>query len=368
MTASRWFHPRIAAVVIPGAALIGIVTAVLMAGGAPKDVTGRKSGRALGAGLSVLAQADDQVRAPFPCAELSAAGESGQKSGSGHVIGRKGDQTLTRTGHTVAITTADPDPEITLGIIADTRGASPRTLAQLGEIRAAFADAGVDLVIALGGIADSEDELYAVYAALAGQARWPVLAIPGGRAPVLALRRTISRINESNRGLIMDGSEIRVVRLGKVAIATLPGVAERSQLVAGDNGCIHTSEDADAVAQLLDEEGAIKVWASYAPPRQIGATGSDVAAGGIHIGERILAGPVARSHAALVLSALVDEAALASGGGVAEAGAPAFVAAGAAAALPVIGTSGALRGSAVTVTISGKRVRWHRIAIPLAPG
>lgn len=357
----RWFRPRIAALVIPSAALIGVVFAVLVYDSGPHDPTGRKSGRALASGLMTFSRTASEVRAPFPCAELFAASGAGDQ-----VMARLGNRTITRNGHTATIAA---DPEITLGVIADTRGATDRTLAQLGEIRAAFSDAGVDLVISLGGIADTEAELRSIYAALAGDAPWPVLAIPGNREPVLAHRRTIVDLNESNRGVVLDGSDVRLLRIGPATIATFPGVSESAQLVSGDRGCVHSSDDAEAIAQLLRTQDTIKIWAGYAPPRQLGATGSDVARGGIHVGERILTGPIQRSEAALVLHGLVDEAALRAQSGDVSTKETAFVAAGSAAASPIIGAhTRALRGSAVIITIDKSRIRWRRLAIDLAPG
>src|SRR4051812_15777601 len=58
------------------------------------------------------------------------------------------------------------DGRLALGAIADTNGAAPATLANLGRLGEVFAGMHVDAVVALGDLGRTEDEIAAVLTAI----------------------------------------------------------------------------------------------------------------------------------------------------------------------------------------------------------
>lgn len=280
--------------------------------------------------------------------------------------------------------------EITLGVVADARGASEATLSGLRAARDAFEIRGVDIVLALGGMARERGELEALYTILAEDAPWTTIASPGDRESLAAHRAAIVAVagdrgasgagtgGEGAPGMI-DGSATRLVVAGPAAIATLPGAGHPSRAIAGEEGCVFDEADADALAAKLREraagdpewEGRGLVWASHPPPRQRGDGASD-RVGGVHMGNRGLAGAARAAGAGAIVHGRVDEAALKPASGVrALAGGEAIwgLAAGPAEALPVYGERevGGAMGTALVVTLSSSELAWERLELLSPP-
>src|SRR5690606_19769104 len=148
------------------------------------------------------------------------------------------------------------------------------------------------------------------------------------------------------------------------------GVEHAGQLVAGADGCVHRPDDAAALAARLAGHDGPRVWAGHAPPRQRGPRASDLALGGVHIGERSLAGALPGARAHLVLHGLVDRAALGAGRGkerLLEGAARVVLGAGPIEAAPVPGRGGpALGGAALVVRVAERTVSWERVRMPLS--
>src|SRR5690606_25275642 len=112
-------------------------------------------------------------------------------------------------------------------------------------------------------------------------------ALPGDRESIPAHRAAVAGLHAA--GLpVFDGSRIRLVEMDGVLLAAYPGVEHAGQLVAGADGCVHRPDDAAALAARLAGHDGPRVWAGHAPPRQRGPRASDLALGGVHIGERSL--------------------------------------------------------------------------------
>lgn len=260
---------------------------------------------------------------------------------------------------------------LTIGAIADARGLEGDTAANLGAARAAFRDHEVDLVIALGGIAEDADDLRRAYATLADGAPWVFLALPGDRETLADHRAALAALGDSTR--VLDGAEVRVVTTGIGPVATLPGAPHASQLVAGAGGCVFEREDAHGLADWLDTGDEFSIWASYVPPRQRGARASDIVRG-VHVGDPAVGEAVQSAGVDLVVHAQVDEAALGETEGTrrTDIGDRVTVGAGPAEALPVYGETGRVAsGSALVLHVTPPRIEWERIDLasdrPLSP-
>lgn len=323
------------------------------------ETRGKRAGAALAASLAAAVAQRDRLRAPYRCARLD------RTPGDLAPPVLAGGRTLEREGRLLRLGGPGADRTLVLGAIADARGDAPRTLAALEAVAQAFSEGGVEVVLSLGGMGRDEDELAAVLGALARAGDWLVVAVPGDREAVPAHRRAVAALRESGLAVV-DGADIRLLEADGAVVATLPGVEARGQLVAGPQGCAHTDDDAAALAASLAAAEGTKVWAGYAAPRQQAAGGSDLV-DGVHAGERVLAEPLARSGAQVVLHGQIDDAALGEPRGTARlsAKAPAFLGTGALEAVPVTGwRDEAVAGAALIAEIGPRRLRWRRVRLP----
>ena len=342
-------------------------------GSEPADGPSSEVGRTLADGLARALERAGALREPFHCAELATAARASAGGGSPVELGRRGGRQLALEGDRLRIGPAEAgrrDRTLVAGVVADARGASAATLAQLGRVRGEFEREGVELVVSLGGMGTGEQELGQVLAALARDAPWVVWAIPGERESIPAHRAAVTSLLAAGYP-VFDGSRVRLVEVDGAVLASFPGAEEAGQLAAGADGCVHRPGDASALAVRLAAQKAMRVWAGHSPPRQSGALAGDVALGGVHVGELALAAALPAAHADLVLHGLVDEAALGSASGQASLGdreGPAILGTGPVEAMPITGPDGALfAGAALVVRASASagEITWKRVRFPV---
>ena len=321
----------------------------------PDDTASPELGELIAAGAGHAFAASAAVREPQPCAESPPPTPQKVKVGT---------RTFTVEGDTLVVTPSDKS--LVLGVVADARGATGDTAANLALVRQAFDREKVDLVVSLGGMGSGEEELADVYGALGA----PLWAIPGDRESVSAHRAALASLASEGRA-VFDGSRVKAIRIDGVLIAALPGAPADSQLVAGADGCLYRPADVTAVAARLAAHAGVRVWAGHSAPRQHGPGSADVALGGVHVGNLALAAalPAARAH--LVLHAEVDQAALAPPAGhghVIEGGPPVVLGTGPVEAMAISGTRGApIGGAALVVRVVGHGISWKRVRLPV-PG
>jgi hypothetical protein len=344
------------------AAAVSMIAIVTLTGGerAAETARMRLGGEVVGrAAMRGLAEAP-RARRPFRCAART-------PTAPGKVVTRG----RTWRGDGGRLVGGGRGGRLVLGVVADARGATTETLANLERVTAEFRRAGVDVVVALGGLGTTREEIATVLEALAGERReWLVLALPGDREPVWAFEEALAALAE--RGVpVVDGARLGVLVADGVAVAALPGLdldddLRAHGLTAGADGCGRTDEDADAVARRLAAERGPRVLASYAPPRQTGAGATDLALGGVHVGDPVVTRVARAARVALVVHGQIDEAA----GREAPLEAGLAVAAGPleAAPAPLHGPGGAraiAHGGAVVVEVAaGGRPRVRRVHLP----
>ncbi len=310
-------------------------------------------GDTLAAGAAHAFAASAALREPFRCSE------SPPPTAQKVAVGRR---TFAVAGDTLTVT--PPDHMLVLGVLADARGATAGTEANLARVRAAFDKEKVELVISLGGMGTSEAELTRVFRAVGT----PLWAIPGDRESIPAHRAALAALAKEGQP-VFDGSRVKAVAIDGALIAALPGAASSGQLMAGADGCVYRPVDVTAVAARLAAGSGMRVWASHAAPRQSGPAAGDLALGGVHVGNLALAAALPAAHAHLVLHGEVDQAGLGAASGQAHAGdVPIILGAGAVEAMPVAGARGApIGGAALVVRIAGHGISWKRIRLPV-PG
>lgn len=152
---------------------------------------------------------------------------------------------------------------ITIGVIADAAGAAAPTIAALGRMRTKLEDA--DLVIALGGMGASREELESTLSVLADEKR-PLVVLPGDLEPVGELAATITALRAKNL-LVVDGRLAQRIEFPDALIATIAGASDTSRLVAGAQGCAYRGEDVGAAFADLTAFKGLRILASAEPPR-----------------------------------------------------------------------------------------------------
>lgn len=341
-------------------AALAVAVALAAAGcGSDSDAEsrGEAAGKALAVSLSRALASRDALAAPHRCGRFT---EAGAEAAAVAVPGRE----VLRAARSLDLGVRDR--RLVVGAVADARGDSERTLEGIARVTDAFAAAGVELVLSLGGMGADQDELAAVLAALAEGGDWLVVAVPGDREAMPAHRAAVAAL--AARGLaVVDGAQLRFIAADGAVVGTLPGVGEPGQLVSGAEGCVHEVADARAMAEDLAGRKGVKVWAGYAAPRQWREGASDLV-DGVHVGELELGAPLARSGADVVIHGQIDDAAFGAAKGSARIGGDDRVVLGTGAleAVPLIDWQGdAIAGAALIATIEGRRVRWSRVRLPV---
>jgi hypothetical protein len=217
-------------------------------------------GTRLAPALAAALEAARAARAPWRC-----AAPDGPKLAEETLV--VGERTWKLTGGEVRLVAdgaAEDRARLTIGVVADAGGASPRTLAALGALRGKLA--GADLVLALGGMGGTQAELEATLGALAEGAAWPLVALPGDLEPAGEQAAAIARLRAKGR-VVIDGRLARRIELPDATIATIPGAGAAARLVAGAEGCGYRPSDVAAALDALTKREGLRILASAEAPR-----------------------------------------------------------------------------------------------------
>lgn len=232
-----------------------LLTAVACGGG---DKTDDPGGPPIGKVLAAIVTAADETAAPWRCAAGDVPTLPEEELATG-------DQKWKVVAHLLGRTSDGND--VTIGVVADAAGSATRTIAALGRIRAAFDTAKVDLVISLGGMGATVDELQATLGTLSDHARWPLVALPGDLEPMDAHLAAIAALRK--RGdRVLDGRSIRWIDAGPAMIGTVPGAGAVERSAAGRDGCTWGPDDVAKVATELTAKDGVRILASAEAPRE----------------------------------------------------------------------------------------------------
>ena len=201
---------------------------------------------------------------------------------------------------------ADEPPVVAVVANADGAIDSPRWLCA----KRALDRHKVDLVITLGNMGRTTADLKKTFSHLAGPNRL-LVALPGGHAPIAIHRRAVHTVAADLP--VVDGSQVRFIEAANVLVATLPGVSNPGQAVT-EGVCQFRLEDVQSSISALKNWEGLRIWASIVPPRQNSADSSDLASGGVHVGEPSLTAAVEGDAADLVVSGTPAAASPARGG------------------------------------------------------
>lgn len=245
---------------------------VVLAAGACGGRASPPAGTRLGPVIAAALAAADDAREPWWCAAPGEPGRPAEVIAIGartwHLEGGtlKLDKTARPSGLATGRGQAPPDPtgDVAIGVIADAAGAAPATLAALGRLRGRLQR--VDLVLSMGGMGATRNELEAVFTALADRAVWPLVAIPGDLEPVEDQAAAIATVRQ--RGVsVIDGRRVQRIELGKLTIALVAGAGASGRLAAGADGCTYRAEDVAAAFADLTPRPGLRILASAEAPR-----------------------------------------------------------------------------------------------------
>jgi hypothetical protein len=209
----------------------------------------------LGKALAAALAAADHARVPWRCAAADTPALAPV------TVGRWA--TAERT-----LSLGDPKRDVTIGIVADAAGNAPATLAALARLRTKLA--GADLVVTLGGMGTTQQELEATLGTLADKSR-PLVALPGDLEDEHAQRAALATLaNQGNA--VFDGRLARWITAGDATLATLPGTGAMDRLVAGADGCAWRASDVAVIYKQLAERPGVRVALAAEAPRE-GASG-----------------------------------------------------------------------------------------------
>ncbi len=320
------------------------LSSLIACGDPPPPADGQAEGAKLATALVGHLDNSLTLVAPYRCARIQTDRATPRLTG----------MKISISGATLQLEDLADKKSLTIAAIADARGNDKETVDALRKMRSTFEEEGVDLVLSLGGMASKKESIHALLGAISVDAPYLTLALPGDRESIPAHREAVLALAKSG-SRIVDGSQYRLLQLGQVLVATMPGLAMSANLIAGDEGCLHTGEDTKELLQFLNKQDGLKlVLASYAPLRQKGATGSDIGSSGIHVGEEVLAPLLEHQGLAAVVHGMVQERSPKKRGKGRWSQGPSYLAAGS--VDPLDGPS-----SALIFTIRDKKLTWWRV-------
>ncbi len=212
---------------------------------------------AIGHALAAALRAADKTLEPWRCAALDLPALRDEDITTG---GR----TWKASGNMLSLRAVGN--ELVIGVVADAGGASPRTIAALGKLRAQLEKENPDLVLSLGGMGATTAELEATLGTLGDRASWPVIALPGDLEPMSAHVAAIASLRRRGDA-ILDGRLVRFITTPGTTIGTLPGAGAVERLASGREGCAWTLEDVSRLFTDLTSRPGIRIIASAEAPR-----------------------------------------------------------------------------------------------------
>lgn len=206
-----------------------------------------------------------------------------------------------REGGVVA---ADPPrAKLIVAAVAQARGTAI-------DARPLLRDLGADVVLALGGMGTTTEELRRSLGTLVDPA-WLLVAIPGDSESWPALRTAIAELSAAGAAVVAGGPA-QLIDGGAAVIGVVPGERHRERLAAGIQGCLHDSADRRRLLDRLAAKAGARpqILAAVDAPQ---GTDSDLAPGGIHAGDGELAGLLQKANVDVVVHAPVGAKVVATG-------------------------------------------------------
>jgi len=187
------------------------------------------------------------------------------------------------------LTRLGPAPKkLVVGVLCAIKEAEPDTLENLAHARAAFDQAGVDVIVANGDVALEEFDLEKVMTALAATG-YPVLLLIGNSESRGAFNRAFVAAEKVHPNLF-NLDWVRHVDLGAIDLVSLPGYHDKN-FMPQSAGCRYKQEQVDELSRFvagLNTQKKTVVLVGHGPPRSRSADAIDRAFEAGNVGDPML--------------------------------------------------------------------------------
>jgi hypothetical protein len=196
---------------------------------------------------------------------------------------------------------------LAIGLVADTKEPLPATLANLQHFARVFHKEHVALVVALGGLGSTEQEILRVLMTMK-PVEAPLFVLPGEESQ-LAIAHAVAQARASGLDAV-DLDSQRAIDGAGLDLLALPGYPYPHYLGA-KGGCRYRPADVEAMRPLIEtlgSNGGPLLLLAHTPPRGAGEHALDWALGGANVGDPDLARLTALPEVRLGAFAHVSEA------------------------------------------------------------
>jgi Icc-related predicted phosphoesterase len=184
------------------------------------------------------------------------------------------EHTFKKTGSVLTIAEGDEDKQITFGVIANLKEATPENRFNLKRYATFFAEEKAEAVLVAGDSGDTAEEINAVLEAVASSTSLPVLVIPGNREPRAEFQAAVANV-ASKHANIVNMTQVRLVNFEDASVVSLPGYYDKRFINAGVAGCQYFKEDVDALAPIVKAATGPAVLLAHAEPHGQGKEAID---------------------------------------------------------------------------------------------
>jgi Icc-related predicted phosphoesterase len=186
-----------------------------------------------------------------------------------------GGKTFELTGGKLVETSADPDDQAVLGVLANVKEDTPENMKNIQAILEFFKAEKVEAIIVNGDIGESEQQIANVLLPVAAL-NLPTFVIIGNLEKKADYNGAVKTVAAKHNNVFNLGS-VRLVALDDVALVSMPGYYDKSYLHAGENGCHYKPSDVQGTAAIVKAAGDQKavVLVSHGPPKQDGSEAVD---------------------------------------------------------------------------------------------
>ncbi len=242
-----------------------------------------------------------------------------------------GDHKFKLDGYLLTQLTSDPDKEIVIGVVSDSKENTEKNQRNLNKIMDFFKKEKVEAIVHLGDIASntpmqdeievpdkdkqgkplaeelknrirqrminkartdsmkkSNDDMIEIISILADtEARLPVLVLSGNRECKTIFNKALATLAESHPN-VFNMNMIRRVDLDDLDIISMPGYHDPEYVHCPWDKCLYYGSDTLSIIELAKEANSEVLLISHGPPRQKSRDGIDVVSEGANVGNKAM--------------------------------------------------------------------------------
>ena len=217
-----------------------------------------------------------------------------------------GARTFERQGTQITETSSDPDAKAVLGVLATIKEDTEDNLKNLQAALTFFQGKGVDAIVVVGDLGESQRQIENALAPLAASGL-PVFTIIGNREKKSDYAAALAAVSAAHPNVV-DMDQARLVKLDDVALVSLPGYYDKAYIHAED-GCAYYPADLEGTKPIIKAAGAVPVvLVSHGPPKQEGSEALDRTLEQANVGDANLAKLLEETEVQLGIFSNIQEA------------------------------------------------------------